>query len=46
MRFIFGIIVGAAITWGSAWLHDTGRVRMGPAQPFVNWDVVLGMLPR
>jgi hypothetical protein len=28
---------------GSAYLHDTGRLQIGPTQPFVNWDTVFGM---
>jgi hypothetical protein len=46
MRFIFGVFVGAALMLGSAYLHDTGVVRAGPKQPFVNWDIVIGMLGR
>jgi hypothetical protein len=46
MRFILGIIVGAALLLGAAYLHDTGAVRFGPAQAFVNWDTVTGMLGR
>ncbi|HVV62192.1 MAG TPA: hypothetical protein VHD14_10605 [Pseudolabrys sp.] len=46
MRFILGVIVGAALTLGSAYVHDTGMARFGPPQPFVHWDTVLGMLPR
>lgn len=44
MRFIFGVFVGAALMVGSAYIHDTGMVRAGPKQPFVNWDTVIGML--
>lgn len=46
MRFLFGIIVGAAISWGAAYLHDTGTIQAGPAKPFVNWDVVFSLMPR
>ena len=46
MRFILGIFVGAALMLGSAYLHDTGRLKVGPRQPFVNWDTVIGMLGR
>ena len=46
MRFVFGMIVGAAVMLGSAYLHDTGVVRVGPQQAFVNWDVVVGMIGR
>ena len=46
MRFIFGVIVGAALLLASAYLHDTGVVKVGPPQAFVNWDTVFGMLGR
>jgi len=46
MKFILGVFVGAALMLGSAYLHDTRLVRVGPAQPFVNWDTVVGMLGR
>ncbi len=46
MRFVLGMIVGAAVMLGSAYLHDTGVVRVGPPQAFVNWDTVTGMLGR
>ena len=44
MKFILGVFVGAALMLGSAYLHDTGMVRAGPPQPFVNWDTLVGML--
>jgi hypothetical protein len=46
MRFILGVIVGAVLMLGSAYLHDTGRLQVGPAQPFVNWDTVIGLWSR
>lgn len=46
MRFIVGVIFGAALMLVSAYLHDTGRVKFGPEKAFVNWDVVLGMIGR
>jgi hypothetical protein len=46
MRFIIGVIVGAALMLGSAYLHDTGAVHFGPKQQFVNWDTVFGMIGR
>jgi hypothetical protein len=50
MRFIQGVIVGALLMIGSAYLHDTGMVKFGDAKetppPFVNWDTVLGMMGR
>ena len=44
MKFILGVIVGAGLMLGSAYLHDTGRVKVGPPQPFVNWDTLIGAL--
>lgn len=46
MRSILGVFVGAALMVGSAYLHDTGMVRAGPKQPFVNWDTVIKMWGR
>ncbi len=46
MRFILGVIIGAALILGSAYLHDTGVVKVGPPQAFVNWHTVFSMLPR
>ena len=46
MRFILGIIVGAALLLGAAYLHDTGVIKAGPKEAFVNWDTVIGMLGR
>jgi hypothetical protein len=45
MKFILGVIVGAALMLGSAYLHDTKRVNFGPSQQ-LNWDTVVGMLGR
>lgn len=46
MKFILGVFVGAALMLGSAFLHDKGVIKAGPAQPFVNWNIVTGMLGR
>ena len=46
MKFILGVVCGAVLMVGSAYLHDTGRMKVGPARPFVNWDTVVGMLGR
>jgi hypothetical protein len=46
MRFILGVFVGAVLMLGSAYLHDTGMVKAGPAQPFVNWDTVFSLVGR
>jgi hypothetical protein len=46
MRFILGVFVGAVLMLGSAYLHDTGMVKAGPAQPFVNWDIVFSLAGR
>ena len=46
MRFIFGMIVGAGVMLGSAYMHDTGRLNVGPPVAFVNWDLVFSMIGR
>lgn len=46
MRFILGMFVGAGLMLGSAYLHDTGMVRVGPPQAFVNWDTVFALVGR
>ena len=39
MRLLFGMILGAALTVGIAYISDTAK--SGPdARPMVNWDVV------
>jgi hypothetical protein len=39
MRLLFGIILGAALTTGAAYISDA--TKSGPdARPMVNWDVV------
>ena len=43
MRFILGMFVGAGLILGSAYLHDTGMLRVGPQQAFVNWDTVFAL---
>jgi hypothetical protein len=35
MRFVIGLIVGAALTVGGAYIHDT--MESGAAKPLVNW---------
>lgn len=44
MRFIFGIIVGIALTFGAAYVVDGMHSAPGPdgkeARRMVNWDVV------
>ena len=49
MKFIYGVVVGAALLLGSAYVHDTGMMGTvgGKAPPpVVNWDTLTGMLPR
>jgi hypothetical protein len=46
MRFLFGVAVGAALILGGAFAHDTGLIRFGPTQPFVNWTAVFGVIGR
>lgn len=38
MRFILGIIIGAALTIGGAYVAD--KTAAADAQPMVNWEVV------
>jgi hypothetical protein len=39
MRLLFGMILGAALTVGAAYISDTAK--SGPeVRPMVNWDVV------
>ena len=40
MRFLFGIILGGAITVGGAYALDHMSTRAAAARPMVNWDVV------
>jgi len=47
IRFIQGLVVGAVVMLGSAYLHDTGVLgtRDGKVPPaLVNWDTLLGMV--
>ena len=46
MRFILGMFVGAGLILGSAYLHDTGMLRVGPPTAFVNWDTVFSLAGR
>jgi hypothetical protein len=41
MRTLFGIILGAAITVGAAYMHDASAMQSTPgaARTIVNWDV-------
>ncbi len=45
MRSLFGIVLGAALAVGAAWLHDT-NAKVDPLNPrvsdgqIVNWDVL------
>jgi hypothetical protein len=40
MRLIFGMILGAALTIGAAYLIDIRDAGSPAARPMVNWDVV------
>jgi hypothetical protein len=49
MRFIQGLIVGAVLMLGAAYLHDIGMLRSAegkPPPPFVNWDTLIGAIGR
>ena len=40
MRLIFGMILGAFLTVGAAYVSDTASKPGPDARPMVNWDVV------
>jgi len=40
MRLIFGMILGAALTVGGAYVVDTSKAPGAEQQRMVNWDVV------
>ncbi len=42
MRFIFGIVVGAILLIGAAYIHDASidPAKDPAARPMVNWEVV------
>jgi hypothetical protein len=42
MRLFLGMILGALLTVGAAYIHDTGSLGAGTTaeRPMVNWDVV------
>jgi hypothetical protein len=40
MRLILGMILGAALTVGGAYVSDTATKGGAEARPMVNWDVV------
>ena len=46
MRFIFGIIVGVALTIGGAYLHDRGASSAGDPsrRALVNWDTARALV--
>ncbi len=48
MPFIQGMIVGAVLLLGVAYVHDTGMLQNGekPALPLVNWNTLIGMIGR
>jgi hypothetical protein len=49
MRFVQGIVVGALLILGAAYLHDTGMLGAPegkPPPPFVNWETLIGTFGR
>ena len=40
MRLILGMILGAALTIGGAYVSDTTKSSGADQRPMVNWDVV------
>jgi hypothetical protein len=46
MRLLFGIVLGAVLTIGAAYYHDSTYAQSsigGPARTLVNWDVAGGV---
>jgi hypothetical protein len=46
MRLLFGIVLGAVLTIGAAYYHDSTDAQSsagGPARQIVNWDVAGGV---
>jgi hypothetical protein len=44
MRFLFGVVVGAVLIVGYAYVHDTMMMpppTPGGPQPYVNWEQVI-----
>jgi hypothetical protein len=50
MRFVMGVVVGALLVIGGAYVRDTMALHnaAGPAPPplLVNWDMVFGVFGR
>jgi hypothetical protein len=46
MRFLLGVIVGAALLAGVAYVHDTVVAAPGSANKFVNWSLVKSKIPK
>jgi hypothetical protein len=48
IRFVQGIVVGALLMLGSAYLHDIGVLPSADKAPppLVNWDTLTGLLGR
>ena len=47
IRFIQGVVVGALLMLGSAYLHDVGMMGKTDGKappPYVNWDTLTGSL--
>ncbi len=46
IRFVQGLVVGALLMLGSAYLHDIGMLQRSEKAPppVVNWDTLTGML--
>jgi hypothetical protein len=48
MRFLQGMVVGAVLIIGAAYVYDTGMLREGekPTAPLVNWNTLVGLIAR
>jgi hypothetical protein len=46
MKLLFGVVLGAVLTIGAAYYHDSSYAQpsaTGPARTLVNWDVAGGV---
>jgi hypothetical protein len=49
MRFILGIVIGAVLVVGAAYVHDKNMpapTAGAAAQPIVNWETLIGLFGR
>lgn len=50
MRFVLGIVIGALLVVGAAYVHDTNMTRPAAGatapQPIVNWETLINLFGR